>query len=51
MNHIWMIMHLTLLILMQDKGHTKITIITTSLFITTEIKKRKYAMIFGMSFI
>lgn len=51
MNHILMIMYLTQHISMQDKGHTKKTIITTSHFITIEIKKQKYAIIFGMSFI
>jgi len=51
MNHTLMVMYLTLIISMQDKGHTKKTIITTSLFITIEIKKQKYSMIFGMSFI
>jgi len=50
MNQILMIMYLTQLISMQDKGHTKKTMMT-SLFITIEIKKQKYAMIFGMSFI
>lgn len=48
MNYVLMIMYLTVLISMQD---TKKTMITTSFFITIEIKKQKYSMIFGMSFI